>query len=66
MSTAQVSHDTSTRHDIRIVMPDDVLGKVEVGDDVYIHLVSRHGKERPIKVPYGVVMDLLEGPRTGY
>lgn len=58
---ADIQVDTSTRHDIRIVMPDSSLEGIDSNDDVYIHLAGR-GKEVVKKLTWGDIQKLLTIP----
>lgn len=57
-SSAQVQVDTSTRHDIRIVLTDAALEGIEPTDDVYIAIAGR-GREVVRKMNYRDIQNLL-------
>ena len=44
--------DTRTIHTIRIDLQDEVLSKIEEGDEVEVILVSRHGASGPRKLTF--------------
>ena len=51
--------DTRTIHTILIDVQDDIIGGIEVGDEVEIVLVSRDGMTRPIKLSSGNIQRLV-------
>ena len=57
---------TRTVHTIEIDVPDDVLGNVEVGDDVEVVLVSRFGQTQRRRLPYRDLSNLLAGSKPVY
>ena len=57
-SRADVQIDTSTRHDIRIVLTDDALSAIDPNDEVYFHLAGR-GKEVTRKMSFRDIEHLL-------
>lgn len=52
---------TRTIHTVTIDVQDDVLSRIEMGDEIEIVLASRNGVTRPMKLNYGNVRDLTEG-----
>jgi len=55
---------TRTVHTITIDMPDDVLGALEIGDQVEVVLVSRTGHTGPKTLTYRDIERLL--PKDSY
>ena len=52
-----------TVHTIHIDLNDDVLGKIEVMDEVEVVLSSRNGQTATRKLTYRDLRNLLEGDR---
>ncbi|MCA1806260.1 MAG: hypothetical protein LC687_00045 [Actinobacteria bacterium] len=54
-----------TIHTISIDLQDDVLAKIEAGDEVEVVLQGRSGASRPKKLTFGDLRDLLsDSPRV--
>lgn len=60
---AQINIDSRTIHTIQVQMPDDIMGKLVVGDEVEVVLTSRYGNTLPRKLSYSDLLRLLEGVR---
>ena len=61
---AEVQHETSTRHDIRLVMPAGIWEKVGDSDEVYLHLTGEKS-DAVMKIPYATLQRLRKGdPRV--
>lgn len=54
-----------TIHTVTIDLQDDILAKLEAGDEVEIVLQSRNGQSRAKKLSMGDVFDLVDG-NVGY
>lgn len=65
-----IRSETRTTHTITIDIPDDVLAKIEEGDEVEIMLNGRGGFDmrmpRPMRLSYSWVRYLLSGPPSRY
>lgn len=55
-----IYHDTRTVHTITVDIPDDIIGKLQPGDQVEIQLQSRAQNRipAPIRLSYTTVMRL--------
>lgn len=55
-----ITHNTRTIHTIHIPIPDDVIGKIEAGDEVEIQLSSRalNRPPAPIRLSYTTLQRL--------
>lgn len=59
---AHIGHDTTTTHDLRIVIPDDVLGKIEMTDEVRVTFVGRGRDTNPKRLSYTDLLRLMGDP----
>lgn len=57
--------DSRTIHTIHIDLNDNILEKLEAGDEVEVVLSSRNGQTRAKKLSYTDVLDLLDSGMAG-
>lgn len=53
-----VRHDTRTIHTITVDIPDDIMGKLEEGDQVEVILSTRSG-QAPFTISYSALRRLM-------